>query len=70
MLSLSRNKEEEIVIGTGDDAIVIKIIAIRPDRVKIGVEAPPRISVWRSELLSHQETPTHGLERSDRKQSV
>ena len=47
MLILSRKTEESIVIG---DSITIKILGIQEGQVKIGIEAPKHIKVYRTEL--------------------
>ena len=47
MLVLSRYRDESIYIG---DDIVITVVDIRGDRVRIGVQAPPNISVHRQEV--------------------
>ena len=47
MLVLSRKLDEEIVIG---DNIVLKVIEIRGDKVRIGIEAARDIVVHRSEV--------------------
>lgn len=47
MLILSRKRNEQIVIG---DGIVITVVAIRGSNVRLGVEAPPQVSVHRSEV--------------------
>jgi carbon storage regulator len=47
MLILSRKIEESIVIG---DSITIKILGIHEGQVKIGIEAPRDIKVFRSEV--------------------
>lgn len=47
MLVLSRQKDERIVI---DDRIVITIVDIRGDKVRLGIEAPPEVSVHRQEV--------------------
>ena len=47
MLVLSRKAEQEIVIGE----CRIKVLSIQGGRVRLGIEAPPHIAVYRSELL-------------------
>ncbi len=47
MLVLGRKNNESIII---DDNIVVTILAVEGDRVKIGIQAPPRISILRQEL--------------------
>ncbi len=48
MLVLSRKMNERIVIAGGE--IVLTIVAIRGDKVRIGIEAPQDISVHRGEV--------------------
>lgn len=51
MLVLSRKDNEEIVIGDeGPNQVRIKIVAIRGDKVRIGIEADPKIPVHRREV--------------------
>ena len=47
MLILSRKVDERIVIG---DKIEISVIDIRGDQVKIGIQAPRSIKVYRKEV--------------------
>ena len=49
MLILSRKTDQQIKIG---DDITLTIIEIRGDKVKIGVEAPKSIKVFRQEVFS------------------
>lgn len=47
MLVLSRKKDESIVIG---DGIVVRIVEIRGDKVRLGIEAPKDVPVHRQEV--------------------
>ena len=47
MLVLSRKKNESIMIG---DTIEIKIISVEGDQVKLGIEAPRNLDVYRKEI--------------------
>ena len=49
MLILSRKTDQQIKIG---DDITLTIIESRGDQVKIGVEAPKSIKVFRQEVFS------------------
>jgi carbon storage regulator len=48
MLVLSRKLNERIVINGN---IVVTVVDIRGDKVRLGVEAPRDVAVYRSELL-------------------
>ena len=47
MLVLSRKTDEDIVIN---DNIVIKVVEIRGDKVRLGIDAPQQIPVHRREV--------------------
>lgn len=47
MLVLSRKRNETILIG---ENVAVTIIDIRGDKVRLGVEAPREISVYRQEV--------------------
>lgn len=47
MLVLSRQRDETIMIG---DDIEITLVDIRGDKVRLGIQAPTRISVHRKEV--------------------
>jgi carbon storage regulator len=47
MLILSRKHGESIQIG---DGIEIKVISIKGDQVKLGIEAPSHVEVFRKEI--------------------
>jgi carbon storage regulator len=48
MLVLTRKAGENIHIG---DQIVISVVRVKGQRTKLGIEAPPSISIRRQELL-------------------
>ncbi len=47
MLVLSRQRDETIIIG---DDIEITIVDIRGEKVRVGINAPPHVSVHRKEV--------------------
>jgi carbon storage regulator len=53
MLVLTRKEHESIVIN---DVIKVTVVAIRSDKVRLGVQAPPEVDVHRQEVydLIHQ----------------
>jgi carbon storage regulator len=57
MLVLSRKIGERIWIG---EDIVVTVVTIENNRIRLGIEAPPAVPIWRSELLgkrAEEETP-------------
>lgn len=48
MLVLTRRVEERIRIGKD---IVVTIIKVKGDRVRVGIEAPPKVTVHREEIF-------------------
>lgn len=67
MLVLSRKRDESIVIGEGDNKIVVTIVDIRGDKVRLGISAPPEVPVHRSEvyeaIVSQTGNNVHSLGR-------
>ncbi len=49
MLVLSRKPEQSIVL---DNRIRIHVLQVRGNTVRLGIEAPPEVTVLRSELMS------------------
>jgi len=52
MLVLTRRKNEAIVIGQG---IVVTVVAIKGNRVRLGIDAPPEVPVHREEIAGRLE---------------
>ncbi len=50
MLVLSRKEGERIRVG---DSILLTVVRLTGDKVRLGIEAPPEISVLRDELEPH-----------------
>ena len=53
MLVLSRKKDESIMIG---DHIEIKILAVEGEQIKLGIVAPKKVKVHRSEVFEAIQT--------------
>lgn len=47
MLVLTRKKGQSINIGSD---IKIVVLDIQPDRISIGIEAPPEVDIYRTEI--------------------
>jgi carbon storage regulator len=47
MLVLSRKVNEQIIVG---ENILITVVSIRGNQVRIGLEAPPEVPIFREEL--------------------
>lgn len=59
MLVLSRKPGESLIIG---DGIKVTVVEVKGDSIKIGIEAPKDVPVWRKELVD--EVSTQNLEAS------
>lgn len=55
MLVLSRKLGEKIVIG---DNIVITVVKIDRNQIRLGIEAPQNVPVYREEILPVAPAPT------------
>ncbi len=54
MLVLTRKIGEKILIG---DDITLTVVDIGPARIKLGISAPPKYRILRSELVFDLESP-------------
>ena len=53
MLILTRRLDESIII---DDSIEIKLLNIQGKQIKLGIQAPNKVRIIRSELLNQKNT--------------
>ena len=49
ILVITRRPQERFFVG---DNVVITIVEIEPGKIRVGIDAPPNIKVFREELLS------------------
>jgi carbon storage regulator len=61
MLVLTRRIGEQLVI---DDEITIKVVAIRGDKVRLGIHAPSSVRVDRSEVHERRLAPQLAVART------
>ncbi len=52
MLVLSRKQGQKVVIG---DGITVTVVSIQGNRVRIGIEAPDHVAIFRAELVGDAE---------------
>jgi len=59
MLVLSRQRDECVIIGEGEDAVKVQVVDIRGDKVRLGFEAPKSVKIHREEVYNkiHEEHP-------------
>lgn len=63
MLALTRKKDEALILNNN---IEIRILDIRGDQIKIGIEAPREISIYRKEIyLQIQEANKESMSTPD-----
>lgn len=55
MLVLSRKRDEDVMIGMIGDEITVKVLEIRGDKVRLGIEAPPHVAVHRREVWARMQ---------------
>jgi carbon storage regulator len=48
MLVVTRKENQSIIIG---DNIVVTVVAVRGDKVRLGIKAPRSVTVHRAEVL-------------------
>ncbi len=58
MLVLSRKTGEAIVLSVGGREVVVRVVAARSARVRLGIQADPEVGVCRGELVSRRAVGT------------
>jgi carbon storage regulator len=67
MLVLTRKVGERIHIG---DDVIVTVVRIQGDKIRLGIEAPPRITVHREEIYDRLQNASPALEPSHPAQNV
>jgi carbon storage regulator len=65
MLCLSRKVREQIVIG---GTITVTLLEIKGNQIRLGIEAPKDVSIFRKELISDP-TPPPAVAHQTKEQS-
>jgi carbon storage regulator len=60
MLVLSRKKNEDIIIGEGENQVRLMIVEIRGDKVRLGIDADRSVPVHRKEVYDAIEREKNG----------
>lgn len=50
MLALTRKRHEEIIVSFGGVDVVVSVVEIRSDKVRLGFEATPEVTIDRREV--------------------
>ena len=51
MLMLSRRQGEEIVVAFEGVVVTVRVVEIKRNQVRVGINAPPEVSVHRREIF-------------------
>lgn len=62
MLVLSRKRNERIHVG---DEVTVTVMAIRGNKVRLGIEAPPHLAIVREELLAQDDDARQWISDTD-----
>ena len=55
MLVLSRKVDQAFVVG---DSIIVRVLAVSGGKVRLGIEAPRDVPIFREELVEHAASKT------------
>ena len=68
MLALSRKVGESIVIGKD---VKISVLEIKGDQIKIGIDAPKNVTIYREEIFKQiEEENKEALKQTNAKESL
>jgi carbon storage regulator len=56
MLVVSRRIGEKVVIWPSTEKVTVTVVDSRRDRVRLGIDAPKNVKVYREEIAQDQET--------------
>jgi len=65
MLVLSRKKSDRIIIN---DNISIMVVEIRGDKVRLGIDAPPEVTIHRHEIYDLIKAEKEAEKEAEKKQ--
>jgi carbon storage regulator CsrA len=51
MLVLTRKKDEQLVIGLGEETVLVRILKVAGNRVLVGITAPGSVAIHREILV-------------------
>jgi len=63
MLVLSRKLDEEIRIG---ENVIVRVLAVKDGQVKLGVEAPKELRVFRGEIYDQVQRQNQAAAKADK----
>ena len=67
MLVLTRQEDQAIVIG---DGIIVRVVSIKGDKVRLGVEAPKGVGIHRQEIYEAIQRENMGAAADAERQRV
>lgn len=57
MLVLTRRPGESIEFSDGKTQVTVKVLRLAGNQVQVGIDAPPEIEIWRTELARREVAP-------------
>jgi carbon storage regulator len=66
MLCLTRKAGGSIIFAVNGKQVTLTILAINGAQVRVGIEAPPEVKIWRNEILEALNKQTIGVRHEAR----